>query len=111
MGYLASLFIGSYTTIVGVLANLMGLIRKCGMPNWSNPVQFLQAAVMQEEFANVTYFMATAMSNGGLLVSGPMIISAAMFIASEFSKKLRANPNTPGLSIAQVKKLIDQGAS
>jgi len=55
---------------------------------------------MQEEFANITYFMATAMSNGGVLVSGPMIISAGLFIGLELQKKLRANPSTPVLSIA-----------
>jgi len=84
VAYIASLFIGSYSTIVGVLANAIGLIRKCGMPKMSDPIQFLQSASMQEDFANITYFMATAMSNGGVLVSGPMIISAFLFLAGEF---------------------------
>ena len=109
-GFIVTLFIGRYSTIVGVLANLMGLIRKCGMPKWSNPLDFIQAAAMQEEFANVTYFMATAMSNGGLFVSGPMIISALLFLATELQKKLRSNPSMPGLSIPQVKNMIEKGA-
>lgn len=85
----------------------MGLVRKCGMPKWSNPLEFLQQAAMQEEFANVSYFMATAMTNGGLFVSGPMIISALLFLSTEFQKKIRANPSMPGLSIPQVKKFIE----
>lgn len=66
---------------------------------------------MHEEFANITYFMATAMSNGGILVSGPMIISGLLFLTSEFYKKLRVNPSMPVLSITQVKNFIEKGAS
>ena len=99
MGYLASLLMGRFSSIIGALANALGLVRKCGIPKMSNPTQFLQSAAMQEEFANLTYFMATAMTNGGILVNGPMIISALLFLASDFSKKLRSNPSIPGLSI------------
>jgi hypothetical protein len=93
---------------VGLAANLIGLIRKSGMPNWSAPMNFIQAAAFQEEFSNVTYLMATAMTSGNLFVYGPMLISAGLFLAVEFQKILQKNPSTPGLSMG--KKWIDQGA-
>ena len=93
------------------MANLVGIVRKNGMPNFKDPLPFIQNAAMSEEFVNVTYLMATVMSNGGLMVSGPLIISAVMFIATDLQKSLTANPNMPGLSIPQVKNLIEQGAS
>lgn len=72
----------------------------------SDPLNYIQSALMHEEFINITYFMATVMANGGLLVNGPMIISALLFVPAELSRRLTANPSTPVLSMSQVKKLI-----
>lgn len=91
-------------------ANAIGLIRKCGIPTWSAAIEYLQSAAFQDEFSNMTYLMATVMTSGNLFVSGPMIISALLFLAAEFQKKLRANPSLPVLSMATIKNWIDKGA-
>lgn len=80
------------------------------MPNWSAPMEFVQSAAFQDEFSNITYIMATIMS-GGLFVNGPMIISALLFLATEFKKKLQANPSLPLISMGAIKSQIEKGAS
>ena len=54
----------------------------------------------------MTYLMATMMTSSNLFVSGPMIVSALLFLTVEFQKKLRANPSFPVLSIGKFKELI-----
>ena len=110
VGYLVTLFLGRFTTLVGIAANFVGLVRKCGMPNFSAPLQFVQQAAFQDEFSNITYLIATVMTSGGLFVSGPIIISAFLFLATEFQKMLRTNPSLPILSMGVLKNYIDKGA-
>ena len=56
----------------------------------------------------MTYLLDTIMSSGGLFISGPIIISAVLFLSTESQKKLRSNPNWPILSIGPVKNMIDK---
>lgn len=84
VGYFVTLVLGKYSSIVGLAANGIGLIRKAGIPSFSAIQQYVQSVVFQDEFHNMTYMMATMMSSGGLFVSGPIIVSGLLFLASEF---------------------------
>lgn len=100
-----------YSSLVGLAANAIGLVRKIGIPKWSAAIQYLQSAAFQDEFSNITYLMATIMTSSNLFVSGPLIISAFLFLAGEFQKKLRANPSFPILSIGMLNGWIQKGAN
>ena len=106
IAYLVMFPFGKYTTIIGVLANAIGMIRRCGIPalTLAGAQQFLQGVAFCDEFHNLTYLMATSMSGGNLFVAGPIIISAALFLAVELKKTFAHK--LPGF----IKKWVEKGA-
>jgi len=97
---------GKYTTIIGCLANVVGMIRRCGIPalTLAGAQQFMQGVAFCDDFHNLTYLFATSMAGGNLFVAGPIIISAALFLAVELKKTL--GHRLPGF----LKTWVEKGA-
>mmetsp|Transcript_17783 Transcript_17783/g.30123 ORF Transcript_17783/g.30123 Transcript_17783/m.30123 type:complete len:175 (+) Transcript_17783:392-916(+) len=100
--------LGFMTPQLCFIANLLGLLRKAGMVKFS--LEYLQTLVYFEEFANVTYLISVFVTRGGLMIYGPLLISAGLALAIEFKRMLDANPSTPVLSSQMVKEWVIKGS-
>lgn len=94
-----------------MLANIFILFRKCGVPEYSSIMNYLQEIVLYEEFHNLTYMLSIFMAPGGLFIQAPLIISALLFLSLEFKKYLDKNPGIPLLNMEIIKNYINKGAS
>jgi hypothetical protein len=94
-----------------MLANLFILFRKCGIPQYSSIMNYLQEIVLYEEFHNLTYMISIFMTPGGFFIHAPLIISAVLFLSLEFKKYMDKNPGTPLLNVEIVRNYVNQGAS
>ena len=65
---------------------------------------------MYEEFANITYLMSVFMTNGGIFIYSPLLLSAALMLCLEFKKILDKNPSMPVISNQSVKSWVVKGA-
>ena len=65
---------GFYTTLIIASANIILLLRKAGPPIYSGIMQYVQKAILYDEFNNLMYILSIFMANNSLFVCGPMII-------------------------------------
>jgi hypothetical protein len=64
-----------------------------------------------DEFHVMTYIMSVFMAPAGIFVSGPVLISALLILATDFNAMLVKNPELPLLSISYVANGIKKAAS
>ena len=107
--FLISYPLGLYTMSLLITANIVGMMRKAGTPEFN--IAYLQRIIFTEDFQTMCYAMSISLTTKGLFLMTPVLISAVMTLAFECKKELDTKPSTPIISIPQVKNYILKGAS
>ena len=74
-------------------------------------IEYAQSIVFLDEFSALTYMMSIMMMPKGFFIHTPLLLGVALALAVEFKKILDKKPNTPILSISQVKTWVVKGSA